>query len=77
MSLEQRLHELSPDVNSNKMDPLWQELDGSSPGINSSHPSTTLTKAQQQHSLLAKAAALTGKLHVRYVAVIFAVKLYY
>jgi protein kinase N len=62
MSLEKRVHELSPDdVNSNmhKAELLRWEMD-------SSPNSRTITKAQQ-YSVVAKAAALSGKLHCRCV----------
>ena len=65
LSLEKRLEELSPNGNSNKIDALRQELEGASPTTFARNRNSTLTKAQQQYSSLAKPAALTGKLQVR------------
>ena len=64
MSLESRLNDLSPDVNSNKIEALRQELNSSSPSSFSQSHNNTLTRAHQ-YSALAKPAALSGKLHVR------------
>ncbi|KAK2159070.1 hypothetical protein LSH36_159g06031 [Paralvinella palmiformis] len=65
MSLEKRIDELSPDINSNLKEALRQELNTSCPLSQSNRTSNTISK--QQVSTFGKAAALTGKLHVRLV----------
>ena len=65
MSLEKRIEELSPDINSNLKETLRQELNMSSPLSQSNRTGSTLSK--QQASTFGKAAALSGKLHVRWV----------
>ena len=65
LSLDRRIEELPPSSDQHKIDALRQELDGASPTVFTRSRNSTLTKAQQQYSSLAKPAALTGKLQVR------------
>lgn len=62
MSLGRRLDELSPDLNSNKIEVLRNELEGSSTFTNGGRSYTS-----NQYLALSKPAALTGTLHVRLV----------
>lgn len=66
MSLGRRLDELSPDLNSNKIEVLRNELEGSSAYTNGSR-----SYASNQYLALSKPAALTGSLHVRYQICLF------